>query len=232
MSRAEWVKEQMLENIRSRRWPIGAAIPSERSLVETFGVSRLPIREALSYLEALGVLDIGHGRRPTVKKIDAGTLGQLFPLMISLEGQQSFQQIFEVRTALEGQTAYLAALRRTRDDARRLYELADKFAAEVESEDVNAVETDLEFHVQIATACKNPLMSLLLHTLTRVVQFGQIQSCKNDLVRHRRAAQSHEQIADAIFHQDAERARVEMLAHLHYSASRIVSRDQNGDLGE
>src|SRR5687768_7710057 len=96
-STTEWLYTRMLERIQSGEWAVGSSIPSERTLMEEFGVSRVPLRESLSMLRALGVLDIGHGRCALVRRIDAGVLGHLFPLMLSMEGQQSFQQIFEVR---------------------------------------------------------------------------------------------------------------------------------------
>ncbi|MBI3469147.1 MAG: FadR family transcriptional regulator [Planctomycetes bacterium] len=221
-STTEWLYTQMLARIQAGDWPVGSSIPSERTLMEEFGVSRVPLRESLSMLRALGVLDIGHGRCAVVRRIDAGVLGHLFPLMLSMEGQQTFQQVFEVRLALEFRTAYLAALRRTEDDMRRIELLLAQFREQVESGSPDAIDTDLEFHVQIAAAAKNPLFPLLLRSLAGFVKYVARESCRGDLVRLRRAVQAHESITEAIRWKDAERARVEMEAHLHYSANRII----------
>ncbi len=56
------VFEAMLERIRSGQWPVGALVPGERVLVEQFGVSRIALREALSMLRAMGVIETNHGR--------------------------------------------------------------------------------------------------------------------------------------------------------------------------
>jgi GntR family transcriptional repressor for pyruvate dehydrogenase complex len=221
-STTEWLYRQMLERIQSGEWSVGCSIPSERTLMEEFGVSRVPLRESLSMLRALGVLDIGHGRCAVVRRIDAGVLGNFFPLMLSMEGQQSFQQIFEVRLALEFRTAYLAALRRTEGDLRRIESLHEQFKQQVDQGLPEAIDTDLEFHVEIAAAAKNPLFPLLLRSLAGFVKYVARESCRGDLVRLRRAVQAHQAITEAIRWKDAERARVEMEAHLHYSANRII----------
>jgi DNA-binding FadR family transcriptional regulator len=194
--------------------------------MEEFGVSRVSIRESLSTLRALGVLDVGHGRCAVVKRIDISALGRLFPLILSMEGQQSFHQIFEVRLALESQTAYLAARRRSQQDVAQLTELHAHYCRQVLAGDQESLTTDLAFHLEIAVAAKNPLFPLMLQALAEYVKFVQKESCLGDAVRVQRAVQSHESILESIRWQDAERARVEMEAHLRYSASRILEANQ------
>src|SRR5690606_4067522 len=83
------VFDAMFQNVSTGRWPVWTAIPSERTLIQDYGVSRIAVREALSMLRGLGVLGVGHGRRTVVRKIDSETFGQLFPLMLSSGGQQT-----------------------------------------------------------------------------------------------------------------------------------------------
>ncbi|HBN77255.1 MAG TPA: hypothetical protein DD473_15865, partial [Planctomycetaceae bacterium] len=52
--------EEMIQLIESGEWEVGGSIPSERTLMQQFQVSRIAVREALSMLRALGVLDISH----------------------------------------------------------------------------------------------------------------------------------------------------------------------------
>jgi GntR family transcriptional repressor for pyruvate dehydrogenase complex len=221
-STAEWVSQAMLDRIQSGEWPVGSLVPGERVLMEQFGVSRIALREALSMLRALGVIETDHGRGSTVQRIDAATLGRLVPLMLSLEGEQTFEQIFEVRLALESRTAYLAAQRRSEDEMRRLDELVEVFRRQVGGALEESIVTDLEFHLEIARATHNPLFPLVLSAISSFVTYVQTLSCKNNPVRRQRALEAHESIAEAIRDQDAERARVEMEVHLRYSALRIL----------
>ncbi len=86
----QFVFQQMLDNLQSVVWETGVKIPSERSLIEEFGVSRMAIREAASMLRGLGVVD--HGRRTRVKLVDAGTLSHLLPLMLIRFGDIIFRR--------------------------------------------------------------------------------------------------------------------------------------------
>ena len=58
----------MAERIRSGEWPEGQRVPSEKALVEEFGTSRGPVRQALSQLRAEGLIDGGRGAPPRVQR--------------------------------------------------------------------------------------------------------------------------------------------------------------------
>lgn len=216
----ETVFRNMLRNVQSGEWPVGSPIPSERSLIGDFGVSRIAVREALSMLRGLGVLDIGHGRRTLVRKVDSETFAQLLPLMLASSGQESFDRIFEVRLALETASAHLAATRRTEEQLETLWELVSKYEQHASKGSEDATALDLQFHLAIAQASDNPLFPVLLESLSAFVFFVQKESCRDDEVRLQRAIYAHQAITEAIADRDAERARVEMEAHLRYSAAR------------
>jgi GntR family transcriptional repressor for pyruvate dehydrogenase complex len=212
----------MLDSICAGEWPVGSSIPSERALIDRFGVSRISIREGVSMLRGLGVVDVSHGRRTRVRKIDTNILDQLLPLMLALDGQRTFQQIFDVRIALESRASFLAAASRTNAQLEKIQNLARKYRRQVRTSSTSALKTDLEFHLTIADATGNPLFSVLLAAIARLVVFGQTESCKDDPERRRRAVRAHQAIAEAIADQDSERAQAEMEAHLRYSASRVL----------
>jgi GntR family transcriptional repressor for pyruvate dehydrogenase complex len=223
-STTERLFDQLLVRIRQGTWPVGSAIPSERTLMVEFGVSRIAIREALSMLRSLGVLDVSHGRRAIVRQVDAETLGRLFPLMLSLEGEQTFQQVFEIRVAIEAPAAYLAALRHTEDDVRRLEELVEQFNRRFDQNFDARDNAELELHLGIARATKNPLFATLLSAIAGYVIYVQSECCRDDVEMRQRAKLSHESIVDAIRHRDPQRARVEMEAHLRFNADRATKK--------
>lgn len=215
----ERIRKTMLDRIQRGTWPIGSELPSERELMAELSVSRIPLREAIAGLRALGVLYTRPGSGTRVRAVDAGTVARLLPLIVTLQGGQTFAQVFELRLAVESQTAFLAAQRRNDADIRALKDFVDRFRADLDADLDEAVETDLEFHVRIAKATQNPLFEMLMKTLAELVKHVQTESCKDDPVRRRRAFHSHEAIADAILARDPERARAEMEAHLRYSAT-------------
>ena len=216
------VLDRVLERVRSGEWPPGHELPSERELIREFAVSRVPLREALSSLRTLGVLETRPGSGTRVRKVDADAVARLMPLLVTMDGQQTFAQVFELRLAVEAQTAALAAERHSEDDARALREIVKRFRDDLDAGLETAIETDLAFHVRIAEATGNPLFGMLMRTLAELVRHVQVESCKDDPERRRRAVMSHEGIAEAILARDPARARVEMEAHLRYSASRIL----------
>lgn len=221
LSTTDLVVEEILERIRSGRYTPGMMIPSERALIEELGVSRLALREAFSRLRALGVLEVRHGKGTTVRRMDAGVLGRLFPLMVSIEGEQTFQHVFEVRLALELHTVTLAAARRSQADLEALERFIEEFRANLSNPE-KSVAADLQFHVQIARSTGNPLFTLLLESFSGFVYFVQQLSCKGRPGSREAALAAHVEIAEAIRQRDGERARAAMQSHLCISAERIL----------
>jgi DNA-binding FadR family transcriptional regulator len=221
-SLSDGVVQGMLDRIQSGAWPPGFELPGERELISEFDVSRVPLREALSGLRALGLLETRRGSGTRVRKVDLDTVARLMPLLVTLEGPSSFAQIFELRLSLEPRSAALAAERHDAEDARVLRDLLARFRADLAAGLETAIETDLAFHVRIAEATRNPLFGVLMRVLAELLRHVQLESCKDDPARRRRAVQSHEAILDAVLARDPDRARAEMEAHLRFSASRML----------
>lgn len=222
MNSTDAIVQGMLERVRTGAWKAGQEIPSERELIEEFDVSRVPLREALSSLRALGVFETRPGSGTRVKRVDVDAFSRLLPLLVTLEAPRTFAQVFELRLALEPSSAALAARRHDAADARVLRELVERFRADLSAGLETAIDTDLAFHVRIAEASRNPLFSVLMRTLAQLLKHVQLRSCKDDPDRRRRAVESHAAIADAVLARDADRARVEMEAHLRFAASRLI----------
>ncbi|MBN2210691.1 MAG: FadR family transcriptional regulator [Sedimentisphaerales bacterium] len=215
--------DKMLQRIHTGQWPVGKSIPGERVLMTEFGVSRISVRETLSMLRALGILDTSHGRRSVVRKMNAEIVGRLFPLLLTLEGEQTYEHVFEVRLAIESRTAYMAALNRSQDDVAELSQLLELLRKQTQETLEDSVKTDLRFHIRIAQATGNPIFPLLLDALGGFVTYVQELSCRGNPDRRTRAMQYHEAIFEAIRDQDAEHARGEMESHLRSSAGRFLS---------
>lgn len=140
----------------------GQKLPPERELAERFDVSRPSLREALQKLVARGVLTSKHGGGNYVSE----QLGRSFidPMQELLSSHEEFlYDQLEFRDALEGLSAYYAALRAT--DADKVF-LTKRYQALVEAnlqEDASQEsKLDAEFHMAIAECAHNVV---LLHTL-------------------------------------------------------------------
>lgn len=227
-SQAELVLHQMLERVRGGQWLPGTILPGQRQLVSEFGVSAVPLREALSMLKAMGILDIRHGHKTVVRRMDSEILERLLPLAFHLEGQQGFEQIAELRLAIEPRSAFLAAGRRTEEDVDALTELVATLRSNYENDAGTSLQADWGFHVRIAAATGNPFYVMLLKTFSSYVTYVQNVGCAHSRERRLRAVLSHESILEAIRQKDPQRAFVEMEAHLRYSATHYLQQDAIG----
>ncbi|MBW1712593.1 MAG: FadR family transcriptional regulator, partial [Deltaproteobacteria bacterium] len=130
----------------------GQTLATESELSRHFGVSRSVLREALSQLKYEGLLDSRQGKGITV--IGAG--GRRFLRFKGLDSptRAELEQLFELRTILEGEAAALAALR-CRPNGLALLEdcLADM--ARALAEDRDGAPADLAFHTGLAEASGN-----------------------------------------------------------------------------
>src|SRR5260370_13481067 len=106
---ADRVYEQILEEIVSGQSAIGDRLPSEDQLSKEHSVSRPVIREALSRLQADGVVITRKGAGTFVQRQP----GRQFLRLAPIRGIADLMRCFEFRIGVEGEAAYLAAQRRT-----------------------------------------------------------------------------------------------------------------------
>jgi GntR family transcriptional repressor for pyruvate dehydrogenase complex len=201
----------------------GTRLPSERELAQTFGVSRLSVREAVHRLEALELVVVRRGAGTFVARGAATLAGTLTdPSTTPPPKSTNIEEVFEIRRLLEPAAARWAALRADRHALVPLRRLAEQF--EAAAEDRRGVEQlaicDVALHVEIARCAENVLLSRLLEGLYDLNR-AQLQY---SLRREERAADTaveHRRIVDAIAAGDADGAHDAMLAHLSAAEASI-----------
>jgi GntR family transcriptional repressor for pyruvate dehydrogenase complex len=207
--------EQRLEaEIASGRLKAGDAMPSERALMQHFGVGRPAIREALLSLQRKGLVRVGAGERtrvsrPSVDAIVDGVSGAVSLMLATPEGVRNLQQ---ARRFLECALARHAAIEATRSDIARL---AGRLAANRAAlDDIAAFErTDVEFHYEIALIAANPIFSSL-HQATVGWLRQQRTATLVQKGAMRGAYRFHEAVYEAIAARDPDDAEARMKAHL------------------
>jgi DNA-binding FadR family transcriptional regulator len=202
-SAVEVVRDRIAANIQSGRIKVDEQLPSEAELARLFGVSRPVVREAIVSLNALGLTASRNGRGTFVARTSVKAdllLGGFLPSHVN-----------EVRRCLEIPAARLAAARRTRQDIVRMEELLAGIDAEDAADRRNRI--DAEFHIAIATATCNPLLTKLIGDLRGSLED---ESLTVSVVRHRRAGAraEHRAILDAIAAGDADAADLAVKLHL------------------
>ncbi len=221
---ADRVADALAEEVRSGRLSAGERLPTETALAEQFGVSRTVVREAVSRLKSLGLVDSRQGSGVYVREAAVEPLRFEVPLTA---GREAVIQMVELRRALEAEVAALAAQRRTKADLQRIRQAIRALQAAVAAGG-NGADEDLQFHRAIAEAARNPF---LLGTLQYLRQFlrGATRVTRANEARRadfaREVAQEHARIVEAIEAGDARRARAAAKAHMDNAIRRIERAD-------
>ncbi|MGX1561333.1 GntR family transcriptional regulator [Streptomyces sp. NPDC055506] len=166
----------------------------ERELAERFGVSRVPVREAIRALVAEGFVHFETPRRTVVRRLTPTDV----------------KELFELREALEVYAAGLAASRATPEDLAEVQELLDRAAAATRAEDAEVItDVNSRLHDRIVAMAGN---SLLTEALEPVAGRLRWMTRRNEewpqlLVEHR-------ELYEAIASGDPDRARAHALTHV------------------
>lgn len=200
--------EQLQRQILGGAYAPGAALPTERDLVSTTGLSRGSVREALRILEAQGLVRTRPGRyggSVVSAPSDAKLAGQI---ELFAKGRSvPLHALVEARQALEPMVAYLAARHRTADDLRELTAISARLD-DAAAEDVAAfLEHNASWHAALAAASHNDLLRAFTASISGLMlEASRIENFASANVR-KLVTQAHRRILQAIEAQDADTAR-------------------------
>lgn len=221
-SLAHELVEGLSAQIRSQSLKPGDKLPTESEIMQAWGVSRTVVREALSRLQAAGLVETRHGIGTFVLQpppggafgIDPGELATAVDVIA----------VLELRISLETETAGLAAQRRNEKQLVAIRGALDEL--EATNGEGDTVTPDMKFHWLIAQATGNryfaDIMAHLGATLIPRARINSPRVAAEDLPAYlRRVNREHEEIYEAIARQDSEAARAAMRLHLTNSRERL-----------
>ena len=186
VSTSQAVVNLFTERIKTGEIKPGDSLPSEKLLQEELQVSRFALREGLARLSALGIIKVIHGKGAIITSdIDPDSLKNVFLPMHPSIRSGSREDLFEARLLLEGELAFLAAKRRTREHLKRFDEILVN-TRKLINEPEPFGELDLAFHMTIAEAAGNSYL-MQMHVVIR----DQLQPI---LQRHARSIEQRELI--------------------------------------
>lgn len=224
----EDVMERLQEMIHDGQFGLGDFLPSERELMQHFGVGRPAVREALFALQRMGLVVVGTGERPRVSTPTPQTLlselaGSARLLLSKPDGTRHFQR---ARALFECGLAEEAARIATEDDVHELKEALDLNEAAL-GDSVRFVRSDVQFHFVIALISRNPIYTALHEA---IVEW--LADQRSVVLRHqgidRVAFRSHQLIFDAIAAHDPDKARETMREHLREISEFYWKREDGG----
>jgi len=214
---AQGVVESIGASIREGVLKPGEKLPTESVIMELHGVSRTVVREAISHLQAAGLVETRHGIGTFVLEPPAPAL------LISPDTIRTIEDvlaILELRISLETEAAWLAAARRTEEQVREMGEALQRILQG------GTIEADMQFHMLIAQATGNRyFVDILTHLGTTIIPRARLNSAQlshdEPSTYLQRVNREHEDIFHAIERRDPEGARAAMRTHLSNSRERL-----------
>ena len=212
------VFDRLRAMMASGELPPGAPMPSERDLMERFGVGRPAVREALQHMHTMGLITISHGERSRVNELSADSVlsrvDDVARMLLSSEPEQ-LEHLKMARRMFECGLVRVAAEKATAKDIADLRDLVSRQRDQLG--DASAfVTTDMAFHARIAAISENPILIATSQSLLRWLFHYHgllLHWSGNEDVTLR----EHDHIIDLLEAHDDEAAVAAMQAHLDRS---------------
>lgn len=202
---------------------IGDKLPAESEIMRLQGVSRTVVREAISHMQAAGLVETRHGVGTFVRASRPAPAFGLDPATVV--SVRDLLAILELRISIETEAVGLVCSRCSPAQLAQLRAALDIFLAATRSGG-ETVAHDIQFHLLIARYSGNRYFyDILAHLGTNLIPRARVDSARfadDDPVRYmERMVNEHEDIYNAIARADPETARAAMRTHLSNSRERL-----------
>ena len=205
----ERIALQLEHGIRNGDIEAGSKLPSERELAAQFGASRNVVREVLRRLEAQHLIEVAPGRGAFVS--DAQDAHARSYDALYRAGRPTVRQLIEARIALEVEIIALTTQRATADQIAVMRTANAKMEQAMDV--VDKARADLDFHDAVAAASGNPVLRIMLSSISGMM-FEMMLRSHSDPSVSEPGVPHHPDIVEAIEAGDVERARHHMREHL------------------
>jgi GntR family transcriptional repressor for pyruvate dehydrogenase complex len=198
ISRADEVRRQLEAAIVAGDYQPGERLPSERELVELFGVSRLSVREGIKGLIGMGIVEARHGRGYFVSPGIGEIYRNAFAAWLTSNSDQLID-MYQIRGALTTLAAHRALLRREPSAVEDILAAHEAFVRAVQAgaDAEQIADLDVRFHRSIAEASGSALIASLLNDL-----YDRLEEPRQTIMdlpgQGERSAREHQVIVDAL----------------------------------
>jgi GntR family transcriptional regulator, transcriptional repressor for pyruvate dehydrogenase complex len=212
----EQVAEAIHDMIRSGKLKPGDKLESVQQLSANFRVGRSTIREALTSLKAMGLLEIRQGEGTYIKQFETEQIA--YPVSTAiLMNKEDIAHLLEVRKIIEIWTAYSAAQKRTDRDLLAMENALEEMRSSSGNEE-HGEQADVNFHLAIAEASHNALLISRMNHVSGLMaekmrETRQLWLFSKQATTYR-LFEEHATIFTAIKEQNPEKARNIMLQHI------------------
>ncbi len=230
-SLAERLVGEISAEIRRGALRPGEQLPTEAQAVDRFDVSRTVVREALSRLQAAGLVETRHGVGTFVS--DKRGKGGLVADAAQIATVMDVAALLELRIGVESEAAALAARRRSAAQLAAMRSALDEFEARL-ARGGDTVDSDFRFHMLIAAATGNRYFASLMASFgIKAIPRTRLKLPEQGEEERRRYLASvnreHEDIFGAIARGDGDGARAAMRNHIGNGRERLRLRQELSD---
>ena len=205
--------EDLLKQIEESKIKIGDKLPSERILAKQYNVSRIVIREVVSYLKAINVVESIQG---------SGNFVRNYPKNSSFEitlPNYDIDDLIESRKIIEKAIASLVIKNSDQLLIDKIEEILFEFKRSIQSKDLNGVlEQDYNFHQIYAQYSKNSVIENFLNYLTNFMHEKYWKVLKEDYLftntYNKKTLENHKNIFKALKEKDLD--KLLFFIELHY----------------
>jgi len=156
--------QQLLVEDRLKK---GGRLPPEREMARQLGISRPVLREALSALESMGVIERRKGGGTFVRELDSDEVLENMVSTSTKTDKELFEDLLEIREVLESKAIEWAIERATQQDLARIEGTLDML---VNSKDESGIEADILFHLYISAATHNEVLFKLTRNIGNMLR--------------------------------------------------------------
>lgn len=199
---------ELLADLASGKYPVGARLPAERELSAQHNVSRPTVREAIIALEVQGLVEVRVGSGAYVVRLPGSEEAPGFNI--------SAFELTEARLLIEGECAALAATQITDEELAELATLVEEIARE-NADPAGTEQADRSFHLALAYATRNnALIEIVerLWTLRSTSPEASLLHAKARSANIKPVVDEHTAILEALRERDPAAARAAMRVHL------------------
>ncbi|SHH32680.1 GntR family transcriptional regulator [Tepidibacter thalassicus] len=182
----------------------------EVQLAEQLGVSRTPVREAIRKLELEGLVVMLPRKGAYVADVSL----------------KDIIEVLEIRGALEGLAASVAAERMTEEDLEKLELISYEFKKSLENKDIEMmVQKDIELHDIIFNSTNNQKLIQINNSLREQVYRFRVTYI-SDYDTSKNLVKEHEDIIEAIYNRDSKLAMERAMAHIENAENFIIEKSR------
>lgn len=222
LSLVDKVEVRITEYIKTNKLEVGDAIPKEMEFAEALGVSRTVVREALTRLRTIGIIDSKKHKGMVLSQPDF--IENFEKIMgTNLVGDDTLKDIFELRLIMEMGMVDLVFARKTEQDITELSAIVEEMEKENIAPHIFSLKNEVAFHGKLYEMSGNKTLHRLQNILLPVFQYvhnHKLQDAKAYM--YTKKFVSHRQLLDYLKEGNKEKFRKGLARHLEPHFDRVL----------